>query len=240
MPLGENEDRRESAAGSAPRLRRAPGDGDAALYVDANGALSCKQALLFADRFAGLGVRWFEEPVSSDDLRGLLHVRERAPAGMDIAAGEYGYTPDYFRRMLEAEAVDMQQADASRCLGITGFLQALCASRHIDLSGLRAVASPARRLRRTAVPQPRMVSRPCARRDAVQRRAGSAQRHDRAGPEPPWPRFGVQGAGRGTVCRLTFAASPMLLRVPACRAPPPDGRSGGGSCRGPSSASAVR
>ena len=64
-------------------------------------------------------------------------MRERAPAGMDIAAGEYGYTPDYFRRMLAAEAVDVQQADATRCGGITGFLQAgaLCAAHHIDLSG---------------------------------------------------------------------------------------------------------
>jgi L-alanine-DL-glutamate epimerase-like enolase superfamily enzyme len=111
--------------------------GDAALFVDANGALSAKQALMFADRFAAFDVRWFEEPVSSDDLAGLRHVREHAPAGMDIAAGEYGYTPDYFRRMLAAEAVDVQQADASRCLGITGFLRAgaLCAAHHIDLSG---------------------------------------------------------------------------------------------------------
>ncbi len=111
--------------------------GDAMLFVDANGALSCKQALQFADRVTGFDVRWFEEPVSSDDLAGLRHVRERAPAGMDVAAGEYGYTPDYFRRMLSAEAVDVQQADASRCLGITGFLQAgaLCEAHHIDLSG---------------------------------------------------------------------------------------------------------
>ena len=35
---------------------------------------------------------WFEEPVSSDDLAGLAAIRESAPAGMEIAAGEYGYT----------------------------------------------------------------------------------------------------------------------------------------------------
>ena len=34
---------------------------------------------------------WFEEPVSSDDLEGLRLLRDRAPAGMDIAAGEYGF-----------------------------------------------------------------------------------------------------------------------------------------------------
>jgi L-alanine-DL-glutamate epimerase-like enolase superfamily enzyme len=51
-------------------------------------------------------------------------VRDRAPAGLAVAAGEYGYDPWYFRRMLEARAVDVLQADATRCLGITGFIAA--------------------------------------------------------------------------------------------------------------------
>jgi len=109
---------------------------DAALYVDANGAYSRKQALAFADAFRESGVVWFEEPVSSDDLAGLHLIRDRGPVGMDIAAGEYGYDLWYFRRMLEAEAVDVLQADASRCAGITGFLRAaaLTESRSMDLS----------------------------------------------------------------------------------------------------------
>lgn len=94
------------------------------LFVDANGAYSRKQALQFAKHFEELGITWFEEPVSSDDLDGLRLMRDRAPAGMEIAAGEYGYTPDYFRRMLAAGAVDVLQADATRCGGITGFLRA--------------------------------------------------------------------------------------------------------------------
>jgi L-alanine-DL-glutamate epimerase-like enolase superfamily enzyme len=98
--------------------------GGAELYVDANGAYRVKQALAFAEAFADLGVTWFEEPVSSDDLAGLRLMRERAPAGMAIAAGEYGYEPFYFRRMLEAGAVDVLQADATRCGGYTGFLRA--------------------------------------------------------------------------------------------------------------------
>lgn len=98
--------------------------GSAGLYVDANGAYSRKRALEFAEGFAECGVSWFEEPVSSDDLEGLRLLRDRAPAGMDIAAGEYGYEPFYFRRMLEAGAVDVLQADATRCGGYTGFLKA--------------------------------------------------------------------------------------------------------------------
>jgi L-alanine-DL-glutamate epimerase-like enolase superfamily enzyme len=106
------------------------------LFVDANGALSRKEALLFAEAFAEFGVVWFEEPVSSDDLEGLRLLRDRAPAGMDITAGEYGYDLPYFRQMLEAGAVDVLQADATRCGGITDFLRvgALCEARSMPLS----------------------------------------------------------------------------------------------------------
>jgi L-alanine-DL-glutamate epimerase-like enolase superfamily enzyme len=101
--------------------REAIGD-SAELFVDANGAFTVKQALAFAHRFAEYGVTWFEEPVSSDDLSGLRLVREGSPVGMDIAAGEYGFNLDYFRRMLEMGAVDVIQPDVTRCGGITGFL----------------------------------------------------------------------------------------------------------------------
>lgn len=109
---------------------------DVELFVDANGAYSRKQALAMAEGFARLGVTWFEEPVSSDDLAGLHLIRDRAPVGMDIAAGEYGYDLWYFRHMLEAEAVDVLQADASRCAGITGFMRvgALVEARSMQLS----------------------------------------------------------------------------------------------------------
>ena len=55
---------------------------------------------------------------------------------MEIAAGEYGYDSFYFRRMLEAEAVDVLQLDATRCKGITGFLEgaAIAASFGCPLS----------------------------------------------------------------------------------------------------------
>lgn len=96
--------------------------GKATLFIDANGAYGRKQALAFAYKAAGIG--WFEEPVSSDDLEGLRLLRDRAPEGMEIAAGEYAYDPFYFRRMLEAQAVDVMQADATRCGGMTGFLKA--------------------------------------------------------------------------------------------------------------------
>ncbi len=111
--------------------------GDAGLFIDANGALSRRQALDMAECSAGAGVRWFEEPVSSDDLTGLRWLRDRMPASIEIAAGEYAWNIDDIRRMLDAAAVDVQQADVTRCGGITGFLAAgtLCEAHHLDLSG---------------------------------------------------------------------------------------------------------
>lgn len=94
--------------------------GDRTLFVDGNGAYSTRQALGLAEVFArDQDVRWFEEPVSSDDLAGLHYLRQRLPPRMELAAGEYGYDLDYFRRMLGADAVDVQQADATRCGGVT-------------------------------------------------------------------------------------------------------------------------
>lgn len=105
------------------------------LFVDANGAFDRKEALAVASELAPLGVSWLEEPVSSDDLEGLRFMRDRAPATMSIAAGEYGYTTRYFDRMLGAGAVDVLQADATRC-GVSGFLQvaALCDAKNTRLS----------------------------------------------------------------------------------------------------------
>ncbi|HXV81035.1 MAG TPA: enolase C-terminal domain-like protein, partial [Candidatus Binatia bacterium] len=67
---------------------------------------------------------------------GLRLLRDCSPAGMEIAAGEYGYDLFYFRRMLDAGAVDVLQADATRCAGITGFMAVgtLCQSRSMLLS----------------------------------------------------------------------------------------------------------
>jgi L-alanine-DL-glutamate epimerase-like enolase superfamily enzyme len=106
------------------RVRAARGaiGAEADLFVDANGAYNARRAIEFAERFEEFNVTWFEEPVSSDHLEDLRRVRDRAPRAMEIAAGEYGYDSLYFRCMLEAQAVDVLQLDATRCKGFTGFL----------------------------------------------------------------------------------------------------------------------
>ncbi|MEU4211833.1 enolase C-terminal domain-like protein [Streptomyces sp. NPDC026206] len=102
---------------------------DTALYVDANGAYTRKQAVRVGQALAELGVGWFEEPVSSDDLEGLRLVRDLCAC--DVAAGEYGYDLPYFARM--APVVDCLQADATRCGGLTGWLRAAAVAQGAGL-----------------------------------------------------------------------------------------------------------
>jgi L-alanine-DL-glutamate epimerase-like enolase superfamily enzyme len=105
------------------------------LYVDANGALSRQEALECSRVYAEeLDVKWFEEPVSSDDLEGLRLVRDGSPPGLEVAAGEYGDILPYFERM--AGCVDCLQADVTRCGGVTGLLEvaAVAHAHGLDVS----------------------------------------------------------------------------------------------------------
>jgi L-alanine-DL-glutamate epimerase-like enolase superfamily enzyme len=138
------------------RAARAAIGPEPTLMVDANGAYDRKQASRLAWDFVASDVRWFEEPVSSDDLEGLRALRADVPPSMEIATGEYGYDAIDFVRLLDG-AVDVLQADATRCGGITGFMRvaALCEARSMPLSthtapalhaGLGCAARPVRHL----------------------------------------------------------------------------------------------
>jgi L-alanine-DL-glutamate epimerase-like enolase superfamily enzyme len=102
------------------------------LYVDANGGYSVGQARRVARRLEDHDVRWFEEPVSSDDLAGLATVR--AATGIDVTAGEYGYDLPYFARMVGS--VDCLQVDVTRCGGFTEWrrVAAVAAAANLEVS----------------------------------------------------------------------------------------------------------
>jgi L-alanine-DL-glutamate epimerase-like enolase superfamily enzyme len=135
MKIGTDRGRRpDRDVARVALVRHAIGD-DAELFVDANGAYTRKQAVRLASTLNDLGVTWFEEPVSSDDLAGLHEVR--AAIAPDVAAGEYGYEITYFERMCDRGAVDVLQADVSRCAGITEWLRiaGIAAAHGLDISG---------------------------------------------------------------------------------------------------------
>jgi L-alanine-DL-glutamate epimerase-like enolase superfamily enzyme len=113
--------------------RGAVGD-DVDLFVDANGAYSVGQATRVGARLDELGVTWFEEPVSSDDVAGLRTVRDAVAA--DVAAGEYADHVDAARELCAGEAVDCLQLDVTRIGGITALLRAaaVAEAHHLDVS----------------------------------------------------------------------------------------------------------
>jgi L-alanine-DL-glutamate epimerase-like enolase superfamily enzyme len=119
------------------RMRRAREvvGADVELFVDANGAYGAGQAIRVMDDVSDLDVRWFEEPVSSDDLAGLRLVRERVRA--DVAAGEYVGDLYEARGLCASGAVDCLQLDVSRVGGITEWLRgaAVAAAHNLQVSG---------------------------------------------------------------------------------------------------------
>jgi L-alanine-DL-glutamate epimerase-like enolase superfamily enzyme len=127
MKVGREPERDEHRVEVA---RAAIGD-DVELMVDANGAYDRAQARRWRDTFAEHRVTWLEEPLSSDDPEGLGQLRGGPVA---IAAGEYGWRPEDFPRL--AGAVDVLQADVTRCQGITGLLAigGLCEAHGLPLS----------------------------------------------------------------------------------------------------------
>ncbi|MGZ4438154.1 MAG: enolase C-terminal domain-like protein [Nocardioidaceae bacterium] len=111
------------------RLRELAGD-DVALMVDANGGYTPGQARRVGRILDELGVVWFEEPVSSDDVAALGRLRD--VLGCDVAAGEY--VADVREAARLTPAVDCLQLDVTRCGGYTGWLR--CAAL-ADAAGLQ-------------------------------------------------------------------------------------------------------
>jgi L-alanine-DL-glutamate epimerase-like enolase superfamily enzyme len=114
------------------------------LMVDANGAFDRREALCQAELYAEFGVVYLEEPVSSEDLDGLAWLRDRVPAEIAIAAGEYLWDVAEAGRM--APRVDVLQADVTRCGGITGTLalDGICAAHQVPFSAHCAPQASAR------------------------------------------------------------------------------------------------
>ena len=100
------------------------------LMVDANQGWTYAEGVRAAERFAGLGLYWVEEPYRVDDV--LSYARLRARASMPVALGENIYTLQQFNQFLAADACDYVQADVCRVGGITPYLDIAALARAYD------------------------------------------------------------------------------------------------------------
>lgn len=90
---------------------------DIKLMVDANHSFNVPQAINMGRELEKLGVYWFEEPISPEDLDGYVEVSRRLD--MAVAGGENEFAKYSFRAILEKRAMDIVQPSVCAAGGIT-------------------------------------------------------------------------------------------------------------------------
>ena len=88
---------------------------DILLMVDANHCYNVPQAIQIGREMEKLGIHWFEEPVSPEDLDGYAEVSQALD--MQVAGGENEFTKFSFREIINRRAMDIIQPDVSLCGG---------------------------------------------------------------------------------------------------------------------------
>jgi L-alanine-DL-glutamate epimerase-like enolase superfamily enzyme len=109
------------------RLREALGD-DVWIAVDANQRYDYATALAMGQFFEEeIGVAWFEEPISCEDVEG--HRRLTESLGVPIAAGETLFGLDEIDRYLQRGALAVLQPDVTRLGGLTPTLESIALAK---------------------------------------------------------------------------------------------------------------
>ena len=114
--------------------REGAGDGPAGgamLLIDAGCVWDARTALKRAHSFAEFNIGWLEEPLRPDDVDGYVWLRDRSP--VPIAAGEAECGRESFRPLIDRHALDVYQADLSRC----GFTDANYIKQRVQEIGAR-------------------------------------------------------------------------------------------------------
>lgn len=113
MRMGRSE---EYDVAGVETIKRAIGP-DNDLMCDASMRYSVPLARRIGGVLAAHKVFWFEEPFTPEDIDSYTALRGSVP--VRIAAGENEFGVQGFRELIRAKAVDIVQADASRCGGIS-------------------------------------------------------------------------------------------------------------------------
>jgi len=117
------------------RAARAAAGRDFVLAVDANRGWSVSDAVQFARLVEACDVAWFEEPCHwYDDARMMAEVRRATR--IPVTAGQSEITSHAIRRLLDADAVDLVNFDASEGGGVTEWRRvgALCAGAGVRMA----------------------------------------------------------------------------------------------------------
>jgi L-fuconate dehydratase len=99
------------------RLARAAVGPEVRIAIDANQVWGVEAAIEWTRALKEFDPYWIEEPTAPDDVLGHAAIR-RAVAPVKVATGEHGHNQVLFKQLLQAEAVDVVQIDASRVAGV--------------------------------------------------------------------------------------------------------------------------
>ena len=90
---------------------------DVRIATDANQKWSVDEAINWMTELAEFDPYWIEEPTSTDDILGHAAIR-RAIAPIKVTTGEVVHNRVMFKQLLQAQAVDILQIDATRVAGV--------------------------------------------------------------------------------------------------------------------------
>ena len=114
------------------RAARAGGGDDFLLMIDANQGYKPQQALELCRLIQDCDIRWFEEPVQwHNDRRSLATVRMRG--GIPVCAGQSEFSAAGCRDLMNAEAIDVCNFDASWSGGPTEWRRAAAIALTYDV-----------------------------------------------------------------------------------------------------------
>ena len=119
--VGPGDDPDEAIRLAGPGIVRAAAVGDAIgpdvrFLIDCHSRFDVESAVIVAQRLAGLGIDWFEEPVQpTEDPEGMARIAARVP--IPVAGGEDGYGEDMFADLVERNAVSVIMPDVKHCGG---------------------------------------------------------------------------------------------------------------------------
>lgn len=104
------------------------------ILVDANCAYDLDSATDVGRVLDDVGVRWFEEPLSVDDITGLAQLRQRT--GLTIVNGETHFTRFDLRDAVTSHAIDVYMPNVARCGGLSEAMRiaALASAFHVDIA----------------------------------------------------------------------------------------------------------
>jgi len=87
------------------------------IATDANQKWDVAEAIEWMTELAAYDPYWIEEPTSADDILGHAAIR-KAVAPIKVTTGEVVQNRVMFKQLLQAEAVDILQIDATRVAGV--------------------------------------------------------------------------------------------------------------------------